>query len=235
MRVPDGRCGVSGVVVAMLVASLVAGCGGSSAGSSTASTSATSSTSASSSTSSRTSTSSNSLGTSSSSGLNLTAYVVHGSQETGFKPQGAPTITKSLTAYESTGPATGSAGLLKSEGFTAIVNQGTAGSNGKEGGSFALELGSASAAAHEQPHILASVRQDQSGAKLVRFTVPGIPGSVGLHAVAPTASQSTSNVYWHEGRCVIWVGDFGSTAPVIAAAKAIWRTTRGHKGACATG
>ena len=36
---------------------------------------------------------------SSSSGMKLTAYLVHGSQETGFTTQGAPTVESSLQSY----------------------------------------------------------------------------------------------------------------------------------------
>jgi hypothetical protein len=63
----------------------------------------------------------------------------------------------------------------------------------------------------------------------VPFTVPGVLGSTGVHAVGP---QGTSNVYWHEGTCALWVGDFGSSSPVIAAAQAIWTATHARKGAC---
>jgi hypothetical protein len=63
----------------------------------------------------------------------------------------------------------------------------------------------------------------------VPFTVPGVPGSTGVHAVG---SRATSNVYWHEGTCALWVGDFGSSGPVIAAAQASWAATHASKGAC---
>jgi hypothetical protein len=165
-----------------------------------------------------------------SSGLNLTAYVVHGSQETGFSTQGAPRVLKSLNSYLASQYGGGSdATKLKAEGFKEFATVGTGGPEGRQGGSFALELGSPSAAVHEQAASLASARQSQAGAKLVPFTVPGVPGSTGVHAVG---SQATSNVYWHEGTCALWVGDFGSSAPVIAAAQAIWAATHAHKGAC---
>lgn len=165
-----------------------------------------------------------------SSGLNVTAYVVHGSQETGFKTQGAPTVIKSLNSYLTSQYGAGSdLTKLKAEGFEEFADVNTGGPNGEQGGSFALKLGSSSAAVHEQAASLASARQDQAGAKLTSFTVPGVPGSTGVHAVG---SQATSNVYWHEGTCVLWVGDTDSPGPVIAAAQAIWAATHGRKGAC---
>ena len=88
---------------------------------------------------------------------------------------------------------------LKAEGFKEFATVGTGGPSGEQGGSFALELGSPSAAVREQAASLATARQGQGGAKLVPFTVPGVPGSTGIHALG---SQSTSNVYWHEGTCV---------------------------------
>lgn len=165
-----------------------------------------------------------------SSGLNLTAYLVHGSQETGFSTQGAPSVVKSLNSYLASQYGAGSDPTkLKAEGFKEFATVGTGGPNAEQGGSFALELGSPSAAVHEQAASLASARQGQVGAKLVPFTVPGVPGSTGVHAVG---SQATSNVYWHEGTCVLWVGDFGSSGPVLAAVRAIWAATHARKGAC---
>ena len=167
---------------------------------------------------------------SSSSGLKLTAYLVHGSQETGFSTQGAPSVMKSLSSYLASQYGAGSdATKLKAEGFKEFATVGTAGSDGKQGGSSALQLGSPAAAEHDQAASLASARQSQAGAKLVPFTVPGVPGSIGVHALG---SQATSNVYWHEGTCALWVGDFGSSGPVIAAARAIWGATHARRGAC---
>jgi hypothetical protein len=168
---------------------------------------------------------------SSSSGLKLTAYVVHGSQETGFSTQGAPTVTSSLDSYLSTdSTASSDRGRLKAEGFAQFATVGTGGPNAEQGGSFALALGSTSAAASEQPRFLTSAIQAQRQQKLVRFTVPGVPGATGVRALG---TQPSSNVYWQEGRCVLWVGDTASPGPVIAAAQAIWATTHGRKGACA--
>ena len=167
---------------------------------------------------------------SSSPGMKLTAYLIHGSQETGFTTQGAPTVKTSLQSYLTSDYAAGSnPTTLKAEGFKEFADVNTGGPSGAQGGSFALELGSPSAAAHEKAASLAAAKQSQAGGKLVPFTVPGVPGSTGINAVG---SQSTSNVYWREGKCVLWVGDFGSSGPVIAAAQAIWGATHAHKGVC---
>lgn len=167
---------------------------------------------------------------SASSGLELTAYLVHGSQETGFSTQGAASEMKSLSSYLASQYGAGSDPTrLKAEGFREFATVGTGGPSGEGGGSFALELGSPSAAVHEQAASLAYASQSQGGATLVPFTVPGVPGSTGVHAVGSTG---TSNVYWHEGTCVLWVGDTDSSGPVIAAAQAIWGATHARKGVC---
>jgi hypothetical protein len=165
-----------------------------------------------------------------SSGMQLTGYLVHGSQETGFSTQGAPSVIKSLNSYATSQYGAGSdPTTLKAEGFKEFADVNTGGPSGEQGGSFALELGSPSAATHEQAASLTMAKQDQGGGKLVPFTVPGVPGSTGINAVG---SQSTSNVYWREGTCVLWVGDTDSSGPVIAAAQAIWGATHARKGAC---
>jgi hypothetical protein len=163
-------------------------------------------------------------------GLKLTAYLVRGSQETGFSTQGAPSELKSLSSYLASQSGAGSDPTgLKAEGFREFATVGTGGPSGEQGGSFALELGSPSAATHEQASSLTYAKQGQGGQKMVPFTVPGVPGATGVHAVG---SQPSSNVYWREGTCVLWVGDTASTAPVIAAAQAIWGATHARKGVC---
>jgi hypothetical protein len=168
---------------------------------------------------------------SSSSGMKLTAYLVHGSEETGFTTQGAPAVERSLQSYVGSQYGGGSdATTLKAEGFKEFAAVNTGGPGGEQGGSFALELGSPAAALREQAKSLTGAKQGQAGAKLVPFAVPGVPGSTGIHAVGST---STSNVYWREGMCVLWVGDTDSSGPVIAAAQAIWGATHARKGVCA--
>ena len=167
---------------------------------------------------------------SSSPGLKLTGYLVDSSQETGFTTQGASSVETSLESYMSSDfGASSDSTTLKAEGFKEFADVNTGGPSGEQGGSFALELGSSSAALHEQAASLTAAKQDQGGATLVPFTVPGVPGSTGIHAVG---SQSTSNVYWSEGTCVLWVGDTDSSGPVIAAAQAIWGATHARKGVC---
>lgn len=165
-----------------------------------------------------------------SSGMKVTAYLVHGSQETGFTTQGKPSVETSLQSYVTSDyGASSDPTTLKAEGFKEFADVNTGGPSGEQGGSFALELGSPSAAVHEQAASLTVAKQGQGGAKLVLFTVPGVPASIGIHALG---SQSTSNVYWREGTCVLWVGDTDSSGPVIAAAHAIWGATHARKGVC---
>ena len=77
-----------------------------------------------------------------SSGLKLTAYVVHGSQETGFSTQGAPSVMKSLNAYlASQYGGDSDPTKLKAEGFKEFATVGTGGSQGRQGGSLRWNWG----------------------------------------------------------------------------------------------
>jgi hypothetical protein len=167
---------------------------------------------------------------SSSSGTKLTGYLVRGSQETPLTTRGAASVERTVQSYVNSDFGSDSdAGTLKAQGFKGFADVNTASPGGLQGGSFALELGSASAAAQEQATSLRLAKRGQGQEKLVSFTVRGVPGSTGIHAVG---SQQTSNVYWREGTCVLWVGDTDSPGPVIAAAHAIWTATHARKGVC---
>jgi hypothetical protein len=173
----------------------------------------------------------------SSTGLAISAYVVQGNEETGFHPTGRPQVAHTVTAGEAGNPnAAGDEKRLTSEGFVQGVTVNTSGADGGQGGSSVTELRSPAAAAREQHASVREAGLAQGGAAVSHFAVPGIPGSTGIVAAAPPGGQSTANLYFHEGRCALWVGDETSKsdyrAAVIAAAASIYARTNGRPGPC---
>jgi hypothetical protein len=71
-----------------------------------------------------------------------------------------------------------------------------------------------------------------SQARFGRFRIRGVPGAKGSTQVARHKNGAAANLLWIEGRCVILVGDYvpvrtPDTHPLIAAAQAIYKRTRG--------
>ncbi len=63
------------------------------------------------------------------------------------------------------------------------------------------------------------------GAKIRRFTVPGIPGARGW------AAADVGNVHWVQGRCLLVLGNQGAgpfAAPLATGARAIYKRTQGQ-------
>ncbi len=181
--------------------------------------------------------SSHSSSHSSSTGLAISAYVVRGNEETGFHPAGRPQVAHTVAASEAGNPnAANDEKRLTSEGFIQGVTVNTSGADGGQGGSSVTELGSPAEASREQHASVQEAALEQGGAAVSHFAVPGIPGSTGIVALAPAGGQSTANLYFHEGRCALWVGDEtskpGYRAAVTAAAVAIYARTNGRPGPC---
>ena len=150
-----------------------------------------------------------------SSGLNLTAYLVHGSQETGFSTQGAPSVVKSLNSYLASQYGAGSDPTkLKAEGFKEFATVGTGGPNAEQGGSFALELGSPSAAVHEQAASPGPAGEAWPG----RGEAGAVHGSWRARSHRSARGGVASNLEVgsdrHEGTCVLWGRRFGLLGPV---------------------
>lgn len=163
--------------------------------------------------------------------LPLSAYLVRGHEETGMQPTGRATAY--VTAGQWTSKGVPNAAVedkrLAQEGFRNVISVQTG-----QGVSWAMELGSASAAAREKAaELKAFAHGPGAPATTTRFTVPGIPSAEGW--VFPYAD---ANVLFTEGRCLMLVGDDLTTRdnklPVVAAAHAIWARTAGKPGACAT-
>lgn len=165
-------------------------------------------------------------------GLALNAYLVHGNEETGLPPTGAPT-TNTTSAQWTAGISNGQAeaSRLKAEGFHSVVQVST-GSGQSQGTSWVMELGSSGDAERELKAELQSLVH--VGGPVGRFPVPGVPTADGF--TYPGPNPQDANALFREGRCVLLVGDQESAtdyrAPVIAAVRAIWARTDNKKGAC---
>lgn len=163
--------------------------------------------------------------------LPLSAYLVRAHEETGMQRTGPATADLTATQWTANGAPDAAAEntRLAKEGFRQVISVQTS-----QGVSWAMQLGSSSAAAREEAAELkefASGPQASPGTK--RFTIPGVPGAEGW--VFPNAD---ANVLFTEGRCLMLVGDDLTTSdnklPVVAAAHAIWTRTHGKPGPCAT-
>lgn len=163
--------------------------------------------------------------------LPLSAYLVRGHEETGMQPTGSATVYRTAAQWTSDGVPNAAAEdkRLAQESFREVTSVQTG-----QGLSWAMELGSASAATREKAAELKAFAYGP-GAPLTttRFAVPGVAGAEGW--VFPYAD---ANVLFTQGRCLMLIGDDLTTSdnklPVVAAAHAIWARTYGKPGACAT-
>jgi hypothetical protein len=163
--------------------------------------------------------------------LPLSAYLVRGNEETGMQPTGRATVYRTAAQWTSNGVPNAAAEdkRLAQEGFREVTSVQTG-----QGVSWAMELGSASAATREKAAELQAFAYGPGApTTTTRFTVPGVPSAEGW--VFPYAD---ANVLFTEGRCLMLVGDDLTTSdnklPVVAATDAIWARTHGKPGACTT-
>ena len=168
---------------------------------------------------------------SSTSMLPLSAYLVRAHEETGMQRTGPATADRTPAQWTSGGVPDAAAEnkRLAKEGFREVISVQTS-----QGVSWAMQLGSASAAAREEATELNEFASGpQAAPNTTRFTIPGVPSAHGW--VFPNAD---ANVLFTEGPCLILVGDDLTTSdnklPVVAAAHAIWTRTHGKPGPCAT-
>jgi len=167
---------------------------------------------------------------SSSSGLKISAYVVHANEQTGYRVLSGPRVAGTLGAYLSSDlNAAHDAVRLQSEGFRQAASVST-GSGSGSGGSAAIELASAAAASREQLYSFHNAVKRAARVRTVLFRVVGIPGSTGVLALG--SPHASANVYFREGRCELWIGDTNGDEPVVAAAQSIWAATHDKPGVC---
>jgi hypothetical protein len=163
--------------------------------------------------------------------LPLSAYLVRAHEETGMQQSGPATADRTPAQWTADGVPDAAAEnkRLAKEGFRKAISVQTS-----HGVSWAMQLGSPSAAAREKAAELkefASV--PQAPANTTRFTIPGIRSADGW--IFPNAD---ANVLFTAGPCLMLVGDDLTTSdnqlPVVAAAHAIWTRTHGKPGPCGT-
>jgi hypothetical protein len=163
--------------------------------------------------------------------LPLSAYLVRAHEETGMQRTGPATADLTPAKWTSNGVPDAAAEntRLAKEGFREVISVQTS-----HGVSWAMQLGSAAAAAREEATELKEFASGpEAPANTTRFTIAGIPSADGW--VFPRAD---ANVLLTEGRCLMLIGDDLTTnhnqLPVVAAAHAIWTRTHGKPGPCAT-
>jgi hypothetical protein len=158
--------------------------------------------------------------------------VIKAGEEPGYAAQ-SPVDYKTTAALQTNqaGYSATQINRLGSEGFRAAAVEQTGNGNGL---SFVFELGSRATAKRE---VAAEVAEDQQNSPAgVRFKVTAIPGAVGLAYPNQSGGGGGGNVLFQEGRCMLLVGDLGTTSayrkPAVAGATAIWKRTHAETGAC---
>jgi hypothetical protein len=166
----------------------------------------------------------------------LAAWVVAGSEETGYQGAGT-TVSATVQQFVATDSArqqAADAAALRRNGFrTAVVEQmSPTRLVANDGGvSVVIEFASPAAAKREQVIQLHSAIASQGpGPPLKSFTVPGVPGADGFTASGGHGTGA-ANVVFREGSCVLLIGDADApgslSAPLIHAAAAVYRRTHG--------
>jgi hypothetical protein len=163
--------------------------------------------------------------------LPLSAYLVRVHEETGMQRTGPATADLTPAQWTSGGVPDAAAEnkRLAKEGFREGISVQTS-----QGVSWAMQLGSASAARARGGHGVERVRSRAAGAcEHDAFHDPRRSQRRGLGL-----SERRRDVLFREGRCLMLVGDDLTTndnkLPVVAAAHAIWTRTHATPGPCAT-
>jgi hypothetical protein len=167
----------------------------------------------------------------------LKQYLVRGNEETGFHVSGRIHETSKISAYLQGVPKNQKkkdAAKLRAGGFKASVFEQLDGPDHANGGSAVTEMGSPRAARELQRFQVNQIRNQGSGT-YKRLTVPGVPGAVGYDFTCNAGNgcpSSDTNIYWVQGRCLIFVGDIRSSStplsgPVLEAVRAVHKRTHG--------
>lgn len=162
----------------------------------------------------------------------LDSLLLRAGDAPGFTPHGPiHRITRARTWAMSFPKSIRRAALTEAHavGLRAIIYQLQTGSGGAQGTSAVDEV---SSPANARKLLRFEVRRDiaaNAPAKITRYTVRGITGSLGFTATVADHGGA-SNAQWVQGDCVLEVGDFrpasgALTAPVVKGAQAIHRRT----------
>ncbi len=168
----------------------------------------------------------------------LTRFLVQKTDAPGFLVTGQPLSTKSVHKFL-TGDATANADAkrLRKFGFVGAAKEQLKGNGSNAlGTSVVIETKSAKDARALAAALIKLARQFGPGT-YTRIKVRGVPSAGGYTysagGVQAGPKKRYANVYWVQGRCVLFAGDFrpgtGPLAvPVRAAVKAVHRRTGGH-------
>ena len=120
---------------------------------------------------------------------------------------------------------------LRRAGFISITFQRIEGPRDAAGISNVQLFKTAKGAQDTLAHELRTdvIRSRLPGAKIRRFTVPGIPGARGWTSPAP--GHPVANVHWVQGRCLLVLGNQGPgpfVGPLSTGARAIYERTKGQ-------
>jgi hypothetical protein len=166
----------------------------------------------------------------------LKQYLVRGNEAPGFHVSGRIYKTSNISAYLQGVPKSQKkkdAAKLRAGGFKVFVFERLEGPHAS-GASGVTEMGSPRAA-RELQRLQINRTHSQGRGTYKRLTVSGVPGAVGYDftcTAGKSCPSSDTNIYWVQGRCVIFVGDIRSSrtplsGPVLAAVRAVHKRTHG--------
>lgn len=159
----------------------------------------------------------------------LERFLMRKGEQPGFRRvDRAETFTGVAAFVKDNGMTSADARRLRSAGFISFMYQPTRGprTDGLTNVAlFATAEGARADLANEQKR--SNIIKQLPGAKIRRFTVPGIPGARGW--TASTDEVHVGNVYWVQGRCMHVLGNQGPgpfAGPLSTGAKAIYERTQ---------
>jgi hypothetical protein len=147
----------------------------------------------------------------------VAALLIRPGEMPGFGFDGPRKVSASAIDFA---PTPKDASRLRSEGFADGATQqlrGTGAYRGAIGISVGFVLATPSAAQRELVRSLAESIASQGDARIVRFTVPGVPTARGF--TATSGADRATNVVFRSGRCMLLIGDIGRQSGLPAAVK----------------
>jgi hypothetical protein len=171
--------------------------------------------------------------------VDLTRFLMRNDEEPGFHPgalagampRSRATITGVDAFVKEMHLAPADARRLRTEGFISFTVEPIRGPRTAGVANVAL-YETAEGAKHSMAHDLRPdvISSYMPGAKVRRFTVPGVPGARGWTAPTPDGPP-VGNVNWVQGRCWLTLGNQGPgpvAGPLSAGVQAIYQRTKGQ-------
>jgi hypothetical protein len=160
--------------------------------------------------------------------VNLERFLLQPGEEPGYKPIESPRVESALEF----GLPAAEAQQLRRSGYVSTTTQPISAENGNAGvihvDLFKTEAGAQ--AFMEYATSTKGIRDQIPGAKIRRFSVPGVPGARGWTG-RDVHGHPIGHVFWVQGRCLLVIGNEGSgpfAAPLSTGALAIYRRTCGQ-------